>query len=221
MTSRLAALTFALAAFTGTASANAVVATDGGELGKPALRRVDGRIGMLLGGADVGDADGFSVGLTAGMGYRIGDVTLRGVFAYYKVGDGGDELMSRKKRATRIGGVARYSFLNSGNHDEKDVGADFWGEVGVGLEHVAWRPGGVLDRPSGEIAMGFELDSKGDRDERDRRRHVGYFMAFRSLVAQGPELEGPAVCGGPCTRATKPSRIDVSMFFEFGLHWGR
>ena len=45
-------------------------------------------------------------------------------------------------------------------------------------------------------------------------------MDFRTLIAQGPEMDGPAVCGGPCSRATKPSRTDISMFFELGLHWG-
>ena len=53
-----------------------------------------------------------------------------------------------------------------------------------------------------------------------RRRHIGYFMDFRTLIAAGPDMDVPAVCGGPCTKATKPSRTDVSMFFELGLHWG-
>jgi hypothetical protein len=46
-------------------------------------------------------------------------------------------------------------------------------------------------------------------------------MAFRSLVGQGPEMAGPAVCGGPCSEATKPTRTDVSMFLELGVHWSR
>ena len=34
-----------------------------------------------------------------------------------------------------------------------------------------------------------------------RRRTIGYFMAFRTLVAQGPEMDGAmATCSGPCTR---------------------
>jgi len=209
------------------ASAN-VVATDGTSSGtqvdsSPSVRRVEGRLGMLLGGSDVGDADGFSIGLSAGAGYRIGDLTLRALFDYYRTGDGSGESLDRRGRGTRVGGAVRYSFANT-NDDERGrsgLSVDFWGEVGAGFEHVAWRQGGVLDRPSGEVAVGFELDGQGRRQRDGRRRHIGYFMAFRSLIGQGPEMDVPAVCGGPCTKATKPSRIDTSMFFELGLHWGR
>lgn len=182
-------------------------------------QRVEGRLGMLLGGSDVGDANGFAMGVSAGLGYRVGDVTLRGLFDHFKVGDGGNEAMNRNGRSTRIGGALRYSLVNNGSHTS--FGVDFWGELGVGYEHVAWRQGGVLDRPSGEIAIGFEVDARGDEKRPGRRRHLGWFMAFRTLFAEGPEMEGPAVCGGPCDRATKPSRLDLSMFWEVGLHWGR
>ena len=195
----------ALLLATSAASAN-VVATDGTNVTYddvregPAPRRVEGRIGMLISGSDVGDADGFSIGMSAGVGYRIGDLTLRGLFDYYRVGDSSDEAVVRRGRGTRVGGAVRYSFANTGDarHDG-GVGVDFWG---------------------GEVAIGFELDGQGERT-RHGRRHIGYFMDFRSLIAQGPEMPGPAVCGGPCTRATTPSRTDVSMFFELGLHWGR
>lgn len=218
-TNRVALLAVMLAA--GTASANTLVAVD--DVEQPSPRRVEGRAGLLLGGSDVGDADGFSVGITTGLGYRVGDVTLRGRFDYYRVGDSSDEYMPRRGRGTRVGAALRYSFANSGEPDRErgGVGVDFWAEAGLGYEHVAWRRGGVLDRPSGELALGFELDGFGRRNARGRRRHVGYFMAFRSFFGQGPEMDGPAICAGPCTAATKPSRTDVSMFFEFGLHWGR
>ena len=175
---------------------------------------------MLIGGSDVGDADGFAMGVSAGLGYRLGDVTLRGLFDYFRVGDGSDEVMDRRGRSTRIGGAVRYSFANTGD-DSNGPNADFWGELGVGYEHVAWRAGGVLDRPSGELAVGFELDAAGKERAPGRRRHIGWFFALRTLLAQGPEVDGPAVCGGPCSKATRPSRLDASMFFELGLHWGR
>jgi hypothetical protein len=222
MTPRFSALL--LVAATSTAAANTVATDSYGTYAteeRPAVRRVEGRVGFLIGGSDVGDADGFSVGVGAGIGYRIGDITLRGTFDHYRTGDSGDEGSDRRGRGTRAGAALRYSFANTGNDRDRGLGVDFWGEAGIGLEHVAWRQGGVLDRPSGELAVGFELDGQGERGSHGRRRHVGYFMAFRSLIAQGPEMDGPAVCGGPCTRATKPSRTDVSMFFELGLHWGR
>jgi hypothetical protein len=219
---RLSALL--LLAVTSNAAANTVATDTHGTYAvedRPSVRRVEGRIGFLIGGSDVGDADGFSIGVGGGIGYRIGDITLRGTFDHYRTGDSGDETMDRRGRGTRVGGALRYSFANSGNARSRSVGVDFWGEAGIGVEHVAWRQGGVLDRPSGELAVGFELDGVGERGRHGRRKHIGYFMAFRSLIAQGPDMDGPAVCGGPCTRATKPSRTDVSMFFELGLHWGR
>ncbi|MEO8704511.1 MAG: hypothetical protein ABI867_30940 [Kofleriaceae bacterium] len=224
-TTRLACLALLATATSTTASAN-VVASDGilASDARKVPTRVEGRIGMLLGGADVGDADGFSMGVTAALGYRIGDLTVRAHFDHYRTGDGESELVVRRGRGSRLGGVLRYSFANTydDERDSKGLGVDFWGEAGIGLEHVAWRQGGVLDRPSGELAVGFDLDGFGRRRERsNRRRHVGYFMAFRTFVAQGPDMDLPAVCGGPCTKATTPSRTDVSMFFELGLHWGR
>jgi hypothetical protein len=212
----------ALLLSTGTAAAQTFVARDG--YARPAApRRLEARAGMLLGGSDVGDADGFSIGLSTGLGYRIGDVTLRARFDHYRTGDSASEAMVRRGRGTRVGGALRYAFASTGERSGSDGGlaADLWGEAGVGLEHVSWRQGGIYDRPSGELAIGFDLDRYGRRNAQGRRRHIGYFMAFRSFVARGPEMDGPAVCAGPCTRATKPSRIDASMFFELGLHWGR
>ena len=226
-TTRFASL--ALLALTTTATAN-TVATDGVSDSerefseKPLSKRLEGRFGMLIGGSDVGDADGFSFGVSGGIGYRIGDATVRATFDHYRVGDSENEGMVRRGRGTRLGGAVRYSFANNNPDYDKSsggLGLDFWGEAGMGLEHVTWREGGVLDRPSGELAVGFDLDIYGARKRGNHRSHIGYFMAFRTFVGRGPEMEGPAVCGGPCTEATKPTRIDLSMFFEMGVHWGR
>ncbi len=212
-------LAAALLLVASTASAQTLVATDSAEAER-APRSVDGRLGMLLGGSDVGDADGFSIGISGALGYRVGDVTLRGLVDHYRVGDNADETLDRKGRATRLGGALRYSFANTG-HDTK-LGVDFWGELGIGYEHVAWRHGGVLDRPSGELAFGLDLGRRGERNARGERREIRYFMAFRSLVAQGPEVAGAmATCSGTCTEAATPPPTDVSMFFELGVHWGR
>ena len=216
---KLAASLLLIGSSISTASAQNMVATDGMEREKTP-REVDGRLGMLIGGSDVGDADGFAVGVSGALGYRIGDVTLRGLVDYYRVGDSAGEQLDRKGRGTRLGGALRYSFANTG-FDSK-LGVDFWGEVGAGYEHVAWRHGGVLDRPSGELAFGLDIGRRGDANARGDRKKIGYFMAFRSFVAQGPEMAGAmSTCSGPCSEATKPPRTDVSMFFELGVHWGR
>jgi hypothetical protein len=202
------------------ATAQTYVASDGYAQSPKTPHIVDARLGMMLGGSDVGDADGFSIGASAALGYRMKDITARALFDYYRVGDAGDETLHRRGRATRLGGALRYSFANTGR--DSSSSADFWGELGVGYEHVAWRRGGILDRPSGEIAIGLDYGRLGEPNARGERREIGYFMAFRTLVAQGPEMDGVmATCGGPCSEATKPPRTDVTMFFELGVHWGR
>lgn len=187
-----------------------------------AERRLEGRVAMLLGGSDVGDANGFSFGFGGSVGYRVGDFTLRATLDHYGAGDGHDVEMRRRGGATRIGGALRYSLIHTPNNDRRngDAAVELWGEAGYGWEHVAWDAGGVYERPSGELAVGFDVDARGERNGHGRRRHVGYFMAFRTFIGEGPEMTTPAMCGGPCTKATQPSRTDLSMFYELGMHWG-
>jgi hypothetical protein len=172
---------------------------------------------MMLGGADAGDVNGFSFGATGGIGYRIGDTSVRAVFDYYSVGDGVDEIMQRHGRTTRLGAAVRHSFRNTGI--DRALLADFWGELGGGYERLAWLHGGVLERPDAELAFGIDL---GLRNTRSRERHsTGYFMDVRTLVAEAPPFAGAmATCAGPCSDATTPPRTDVSIFFEMGVQWG-
>ena len=184
----------------------------------PRTHLVDGRLGLLLGGADVGDAQGFSAGVSAALGYRLGDLTARALLDYYRVGD--DNAMPRHGRAARIGLALRTSFAKT--DDDAHLGVDFWGELGGGWEHVAWLRGGVLDRPSAETAVGLDIAARGERDARGHRHQIGYFVDFRTLVGEAPEVPGAMpTCAGPCTRATTPPRTDVTMFLEMGVHWGR
>ena len=210
-------LALALLTLSGAASAQNVVATEE----PPPFRQVDARLGVLLGAAQVGDTNAFAPGISAGVGYRMGDLTLRALGDYYRIGDDpSTTTMPRRGRATRLGAAARYAFAHTDY--TKFMNFDFWGEIGAGWEHAAWLVGGVLDRPSGELAFGLDAGHRGDPDHQGRRREIGYFMAFRTFVGEAPEPAGAvATCGGPCTMATKPPRTDVTMFFDFGVQWGR
>ena len=213
-------LAVAVVAASASASAQSLVAAEAPPPEHPAARSVDARVGALLGTAQVGDTQNFSPGVSGALGYRIGDVTLRALADYYRVGDDPGQVMARRGRATRLGAAARYSFA----HTDQDtaVNADFWGELGGGYEHVAWLTGGVLDRPSAEAAFGIDLGRRSDRDRTGQRSEIGYFMDMRAHIAEAPEVPGAmATCGGPCTSATTPPRTDVSMFFELGVQWGR
>lgn len=214
MTKLLAA---ALLAIASTASATSYVASDATP--QPQARRVDGRLGALLGGADVGDVSGFSAGLSGSVGVHFGDLSLRGLADYYKVADSGDAAHHRHGRGLRAGLALRYAFASTS--PERALDATFWGELGGGFEHIAWLAGGVLDRPDAELAFGVDLGHRGDPDRRGRRSEVGYFMALRAMVGDAPDTGAMPTCGGPCTRATPPPRTDLTMFFELGVHWGR
>jgi hypothetical protein len=206
----------ALLTLSSVASAQTLVAVDAPPE-KPLPRAVDARLGMLVGSSAAGGVDGVSTGISGGIGYRIGDVTIRGLADVYSVGDNADEAMHRHGRAERFGAAARYSFRNRG--PDATFIADFWGEAGGGFEHIAWLHGGVLDRPSAELAFGVDLGHRGDRAH--DHHTVGYFMDFRTLVGEAPAVPGEmATCSGPCTSATTPPRADLTMFFELGVNWG-
>jgi hypothetical protein len=209
----------ALLVLTSSAGAQNVVAM-AEQPSPPSPRLVDARLGMLLGDAVVGDTNAFSPGVSGSLGYRMGDITLRALADYYRVGDDPSDTMARRGRGLRVGGAARYSFAHT-DYDWSGL-VDFWGELGAGYEHVSWLEGGVLDRPSGELAVGFDFGHRGDRARDGHRSQIGSFLAFRTHIAEAPEMAGAvSTCGGPCSEPTKPPRTDVTMFFEMGVHWGR
>src|SRR5262245_37236540 len=134
---------------TGAAAAEVAIARDP-SAPPPASRasehRFDGRAGFMVGGADVGDVNGLSLGFNGQLGDRLDDVTLFGELDYLSVGDSPDDAPSHEGRTTRYGLAARYSLLHTASHDDP-VGGDLWVEAGVGYENVAWKEGGVLNRP--------------------------------------------------------------------------
>jgi len=187
----------------------------------PAERRFDLRIGLLTGGADVGDVTGPSSGVHASAGYRIGTVTVMGEYAYLHVGDASTDRLSRDGNLTRGGATVRFQVADVAKADGP-LGLEFWAEAGVGVEHLSWQKGGVLDRPDLALGFGFELDGRGwSKSASGRQRHFGAYLALRALVARAPDSSADPMCEGPCTAATEPSRNDVSLYFHFGLHWGR
>jgi len=204
----------ALLLIASTASAQTLVAVSAPPE-KPAPRMVEAEVGMMLGGADAADVNGFSFGGTASVAYRIGENSLRAMFDYYSVGDGYQEVMQRHGRATRVGAALRHSFRST--DPDRSVYGDLWGELGGGYEQIGWTSGGVLARPDAELAFGLDLGFRNTR----QGTITGTFMDFRTFLGEAPSTAGAmTTCGGPCTEATTPPRIDVSMFFEMGVHWG-
>ncbi|MCB9565481.1 MAG: hypothetical protein H6709_02710 [Kofleriaceae bacterium] len=203
-----------LAAGVAPAAADTAIAADA----PPVERRIDTRIGLLLGGADVGDVNGPSSGFHASLGYRYGTVSVMGEYEYLTVGDGLGDRLDRDGRTTR-GGAALHWQLADVAPKDSPVGMQFWVEGGLGAERVMWNRGGVLYRPDAIAGFGFEVDGRGWASPRPR--HFGVYVALRVMVAKGPPSAEPAMCEGPCSVATTPSRNDVSLFAHLGLHFGR
>jgi len=180
--------------------------------------RYEARIGMLLGGGDVGDVNGPSRGVHASLGARYGEVTGMVEYDYLSINDEDDQPMHRHGTLSRGGLVARWSLFHT--DDDAAMAVDYWIEGGAGLERVAWGPGGVLDRPDLVLGFGAELDGH-PYYASEHPRHLGMWLGLRAVIARAPAGDEPAVCGGPCSMATPPSRNDVALYFSWGMHWGR
>jgi hypothetical protein len=218
MTPRLVSIAFAVAAV--------LVAPALARADQPAIavdapktpHRLEARIGMLIGGGDVGDVTGPSSGLHLSIGGRYGEVTGMLEYDYLSIGDGADEDGHRRGNLSRGGVVARWSLFHT--DEDAPIAGDYWVEAGAGVERVAWDPGGVLDRPDLVLGFGGELDGHAYWDS-DHPRHIGMWLGLRAIIARAPVDDAPATCGGPCTMETPPSRNDVGIYFTWGMHWGR
>ncbi len=190
----------------------------------PLERRTEVDVGFIVGGEDVGPSRRFTRGLQLDVGRRFGDLVLLAEYNYLGVGE---DSSSSTGTMSRVGLVARYSLLRtSGGADHRGrrgpLSGDFWLEAGGGVQRVAWDAGGVLTRPDAVLGVGWQLDGVIGGDD-PRPRYYGPYVAVRAHLARAPEPGDDVMptCGGPCDRATRPSRNNVGLFFHFGINWGR
>jgi len=184
----------------------------------PKERRLEARIGMLVGGGDVGDVTGPSTGIHTALGARFGDGTVMVEYDYLGVGDAASDNVHRYGHMSRAGLTGRWSLFRT--RDDAPVAGEWWAEAGVGAERITWNPGGILTRPDVVVGFGAELDGRPYWKSR-HPRHLGMWVALRAMIARAPASDLPATCGGPCTMATPPSRNDVGIYFSWGMHFGR
>ncbi|MCE9580866.1 MAG: hypothetical protein K8W52_47570 [Deltaproteobacteria bacterium] len=211
---RLALAVLALATTRSARADEIAVATDAPRT----ARRIEARIGMLAGGGDVADVTGPSAGLHTSLGARLGEITTMAEYDYLSIGDAYNDRANRHGTLSRIGATARYALFRT--RDDSPIATETWVEAGVGYERIAWGPGGLLRRPDLALGFGAELDGRpGWRSKHPR--HLGMWLGLRAIVARAPAGDMPAVCGGPCTQASPPSRNDVSIYFSWGAHFGR
>ena len=98
---------------------------------------------------------------------------------------------------------------------ESDGGLDFWGEAGLGVEHLRWDAGGTLTRPDLSLGIGATFIYLG------RSRHSGITAGLRITIAPRTDDDGaPPTCGGPCDTATPPASLDRSFLFDITVPFG-
>lgn len=203
----------------GAANAQPILAADAEEPRYDDRTEVD--LGMLAGGSDIGPDKRSTFGLHMGIGRRFGDLVLLGEYSYLAIGKPDSQ---SRGAMNRLGVVARYSLLRTkgGPGARSAVSGDYWLEAGAGMQRVTWDAGGTLERPDLVLGFGWQLDAVIGRRTR-KPRYFGPYVAFRASLSRAPEstMELVPTCAGPCDTETTPSQNDVSMFFHFGLNWGR
>jgi hypothetical protein len=185
-------------------------------------RRTEVNLAMLVGGTDIGDTMRSTAGVQINVGRRFGDVVLLGEYGHFGVGSSDPH-----GSMDRLGLTARYSLLRTQGKREpgdkvKPIAGDYWFEGGAGVQRISWDEGGRLTRPELILGFGWQFNAVMDRKSA-KPRYYGPYVAFRASLARAPELEESvaAACAGPCDTASGPPGTDVSMFFHFGVNWGR
>jgi hypothetical protein len=182
--------------------------------------RFEGAFGLLAGGYSVGSVGGAAIGMHLDGGMRAGKLALVGEYDFLSHGQSAYEYEAPIRGVLhRLGANVRYSIAAFGGHDVP-IRGDIWLEGGVGNQLVQWNGGGELSRRDLAFGAGGQMTV---RIGRDKPNYLGFYYAFRGLVAQDPEAKAniPPTCAGPCDMATGPSPYDVGAFFNFGVVFSR
>lgn len=182
--------------------------------------RFEGAFGLLAGGYSVGDVGGAAIGMHLDGGLRSGKLALLGEYAFLSHGQSAYEYDAPIRGVMhRLGANVRYSIAAFGGRDVP-IRGDIWLEGGVGNQLVQWNGGGELSRRDLAFGAGGQMTV---RIGRDKPNYVGFYYAFRGLMARDPVKNDnvPPTCAGPCDMATGPSPWDIGAFFNFGIVFSR
>ena len=115
---------------------------------------------------------------------RFGNMSLLGEFNYIAVGDELNIPGSRRARMSRLGLLARYSILHTG--EQRDATSnDFWLEAGLGRHQVAWNSGGTLTRNDAVLGFGYQFNGRIGR-RGPNPHYFGPYFALRAHVSPAP-----------------------------------
>jgi hypothetical protein len=181
--------------------------------------RFEGAFGMLAGGYSVATVGGSAIGMHVDGGLRLDRLALIGEYAFLSIGQSTYEHEDPiRGNLHRLGASLRYSLAAFGGRDVP-IRGDIWVEGGVGNQLVQWHGGGELSRRDLAFGIGGQMTA---RLGREKPSYVGFYYAFRGLVARDPvgKVSEPT-CAGPCDMATGPSPWDMGAFFNFGVVFSR
>lgn len=215
-----AAATLATAAFTATpASACYDSECKDAREKQWAKPRFEGAIGMLAGGYSVATVGGAAIGMHFDAGVRMDRLALVAEYDFLSIGQSSYDYDNPiRGQLHRLGANVRYSLASFGGR-EVPIRGDIWLEGGVGSQLVQWHGGGELGRRDLAFGVGGQMTA---RIGRENPKYVGFYYAFRGLVARDPiGKPGEPTCAGPCDMATGPSPYDVGAFFNFGVIFSR
>ena len=217
---RLAAAAIATLTLAGTAASAAAECYDADCRARSWKKpRFEGAFGMLAGGYSVSTVSGSAIGMHADAGLRMDRLALVGEYDYLSIGQSSYDYDDPiRGNLHRLGANVRYSLASFGGRDIP-IRGDIWVEGGVGNQLVQWNGGGELSRRDLAFGIGGQMTA---RLGREKPSYIGFYYAFRGLVAQDPlHKPGEPTCAGPCDMATGPSPWDVAGFFNFGVVFSR
>lgn len=184
-------------------------------------RKLDVKIGGVIGGFEVGPMDTmFMGGGELSASYRVfprlsieGNAILAGIHeTNYLDPDPVGGLLER------YGGALKYRFAALGGGRYMPLQANFYASGLMGHQMIRWDKGGIIRRNDAGFGFGTDLDfrisSKGNPNT------IGMYMDFRVLVSEAPGDPGPAACQAICDEPTPPISTDFAWFFRFGVSFG-
>jgi len=174
--------------------------------------------GFLVGQLSVGKVAGTAFGFHLDGGVRWHRLALLAEYDFLSLTEDTDISLPTRGLVHRVGANLRYSFGVLSKRDFPMRG-DFWIEAGAGHQLVTWVDGGKLHRNDLAFGIGSQATV---RFGRNNRKKLGIIYAVKFLVADRPDGKmPPSGCAGPCDEPTPMIPVDLGIFFNFTIPFGR
>jgi hypothetical protein len=184
-------------------------------------RKLDVKIGGVIGGFSVGPYDGlFMGGGDLSVGYRLFDrVSIEGSAILAGLHDA-DYLNPNPVGGLleRYGGALKYTFARVGGGRDLPMMGSFYASGLLGYQTIRWDKGGIVRRNDAGFGFGSDLDFRISR--KGNPKTLGLYFDFRILASRAPGDPGPAACQAICDEPTPPLSTDFAWHFRIGMSFG-